>query len=113
MTGLGTEWLIEATGCQTERLREVATLSRLFECLITDLQLSPIAEPVWRQFPGEAGVTGFVLLAESHLACHTWPERQSATFNLFCCKPKPEWRWAEMLRELLGAEEICVRTLQR
>lgn len=113
MTGLGTEWLIEATGCRAESLRDVTTLGHLFDCLIAELQLSPVAEPVWRQFPGEGGVTGFALLAESHLACHTWPERQSATFNLFCCKPKPEWRWSEMLSDLLGATEINVRTIQR
>jgi len=32
-----------------------------------------------------AGVTGMVLLAESHLAVHTWPERGAVTLDVFVC----------------------------
>jgi S-adenosylmethionine decarboxylase proenzyme len=32
-----------------------------------------------------AGVTGTVLLAESHLAIHTWPERGVVTLDLYVC----------------------------
>ncbi len=56
MTGLGTEWLIEATGCRAESLRDLTTLAKLFDCLIVELQLCPVAEPVWQQFPGEIGI---------------------------------------------------------
>ncbi|MCL2589754.1 MAG: S-adenosylmethionine decarboxylase [Betaproteobacteria bacterium] len=31
------------------------------------------------------GATGAVILAESHLALHTWPERQAVTFDLYVC----------------------------
>jgi len=113
METLGTEWLIEAMGCRPDALRDVKTLATLFDCVIAELQPRPVTEPVWHQFPGEAGVTGFVLLAESHLACHTWPEQQSAAFNLFCCKPRPDWPWAETLREMLGATEVNIRQMHR
>lgn len=33
----------------------------------------------------QAGVTGVVLLAESHLAVHTWPERGVVTLDVFVC----------------------------
>lgn len=35
--------------------------------------------------PGPAGVTGVVLLAESHLAVHTWPELQAVTLDVYVC----------------------------
>lgn len=36
--------------------------------------------------PGEpAGVTGVVLLAESHLAVHTWPEQRAVTLDVYVC----------------------------
>ena len=37
--------------------------------------------------PGEApsGITGVVLLAESHLAVHTWPELEAATLDVYVC----------------------------
>jgi len=33
----------------------------------------------------EGGATGAVVLAESHLAVHTWPERDSATLDVYVC----------------------------
>ena len=36
------------------------------------------------QFP-QAGVTGTVLLAESHVAIHTWPEKDYLTLDVFVC----------------------------
>jgi S-adenosylmethionine decarboxylase len=53
------------------------------------------------------------LLSESHLACHTYPEYGLATINLYCCRARPEWRWAEALGETLGATNVRVRTIER
>lgn len=43
----------------------------------------------WHSFPAvlgrRGGVTGMVLLAESHLAVHTWPERDAVTLDVFVC----------------------------
>ncbi len=38
-----------------------------------------------RQAGEPAGVTGVVLLAESHLAVHTWPEQGVVTLDVFVC----------------------------
>lgn len=35
--------------------------------------------------PAGAGITGVVLLAESHLAVHTWPELGTVTLDVFVC----------------------------
>ena len=35
--------------------------------------------------PQAAGATGAVVLAESHLAIHTWPERNQATLDVYVC----------------------------
>ncbi|MEF7615080.1 adenosylmethionine decarboxylase [Aquincola sp. MAHUQ-54] len=35
--------------------------------------------------PAPQGVTGVVLLAESHLAVHTWPELQAVTLDVYVC----------------------------
>src|SRR5215207_5548720 len=87
---VGTEWLIEATDCEPERLRDESLLRDLFERVIEDLGLKAIGA-VWHKFPGESGVTGMIALTESHLACHTYPEHRTATFNLYCCRNRPAW----------------------
>jgi S-adenosylmethionine decarboxylase len=58
-------------------------------------------------------LTGFVILSESHLACHTYPEHGIITLNLYCCRPRPEWPWRERLGEILGASEVVVRDFAR
>lgn len=35
--------------------------------------------------PAGAGITGVVLLAESHLAVHTWPELAAVTIDVYVC----------------------------
>ena len=60
------------------------------------------------------GVTGFALLAESHLSIHTWPEKGVAKCDIFTCsdKAKPE-KAVEYLGEALEAEQIDSDTFNR
>ncbi|MBX3293229.1 MAG: S-adenosylmethionine decarboxylase [Acidobacteria bacterium] len=109
---VGTEWLIEATGCEPERLRDKSLLRQILSSVMDDLGLISVGE-VWHKFPGEGGVTGMIALTESHLACHTYPEHGIATFNLYCCRTRPEWDWNSKLGELLGATGVTITTIER
>ncbi len=110
---VGTEWLIEAKGCDKNLLREEELLREVFASIIDDLGLKTLGKEVWHKFPGEGGVTGLVALTESHLACHSYPEHEIATFNLYCCKSRPEWNWDANLRDFLAAEEVPVTKIER
>jgi S-adenosylmethionine decarboxylase len=113
MLTVGTEWLIEAAGCDARRLRDVEALRAVFARAVAELGLCVVGEQLWHKFPGEGGVTGLAMLTESHLACHTYPEFGTATFNLYCCRERPAWGWAERLGEMLGAREVRVRRVRR
>jgi S-adenosylmethionine decarboxylase len=54
-----------------------------------------------------------LLLAESHLTVHTFPEHRSLCLNLFCCTPRSTWPFEERLAEMIGAERVTVRHLER
>ena len=94
---VGTEWLIEATGCERALLRDEDTIKGILSSVIAGLGLRSIGS-VWHKFEGEGGITGLIALTESHLACHTYPEYETATFNLYCCRTRPEWNWERNLR---------------
>jgi S-adenosylmethionine decarboxylase len=110
---VGSEWLIDATGCEGPALASIDVVRALFARILRELDLHPLHEPQFHVFPDPGGITGFVMLTESHLACHTYPEHGVATFNLYCCRPRPEWPWRERLAEILGATGVHVHSVER
>src|SRR5215469_6450689 len=109
----GIEWIVEAHGCAPELLRDLRALRRLFEQIVEELKLRPVGETQWHQFPHTGGITGLCLLAESHLAVHTFPEFCSLCLNLFCCVPREEWDFAGSLKQVFAAESVTVRQILR
>ena len=59
------------------------------------------------------GVTGFLLLAESHLSVHTWPEEQFAAFDIFSCGGMDTARIVEVIRQGLTPVREDLRLIQR
>ena len=110
---LGTEWLIDASGCDPAALADINRLKTVFDRIIGDLDLHVLGEIAWHKFPAPGGVTGIALLSESLLACHTYPEFGAATFNLYCCRDRSTWPWENTLKEMLGASEVNVRKFER
>ncbi len=109
----GTEWIVDAHGCDPAALRSEPALRGLFDRIVLELRLHPLGEPLWHVFPGPGGITGLLLLSESHLACHTFPEGGYAAFDLYCCRPSQAWPWAPRLAEALGATRVRVRCVAR
>ena len=110
---IGSEWVVEAEGCAAGLLSDLGAVRRVCERIIDDLGLRVVGEPAWHKFAEPGGVTGLFLLTESHLACHTFPESGLATFNLYCCRPRPAWPWRDQLIDLLGARRVTVRQINR
>ncbi len=64
------------------------------------------------EFPG-GGVTGVLLLSESHFSVHTWPERGHATADLFTCGATVPRRAHEVLRAGFEAERAELLLVRR
>lgn len=109
----GREYVVEAYGCDPVRLADVRALRQLFDAIVDDLALNPVADAQWHRFPAPGGVTGLLMLGESHLTVHTFPEHESLCMNLFCCRPRPDWDFSKRLSELVGARDVRVRRLDR
>ena len=79
----------DASGCPPElpALREPDALRALCLAAVSEAGLTPVGE-LFHRFAadsGGGGVTGVVLLAESHLAVHTWPELDAVTLDVYVC----------------------------
>jgi len=74
--------------CSAALLTDLETLSKTCRDATDESKLT-IVDQAWHRFPewnGQAGgITGTLLLAESHLAIHTWPERNGVTLDVYVC----------------------------
>ncbi len=59
------------------------------------------------------GVSGFVLIAESHISVHTFPERKYLNVDIFSCKPFDADESAELVKRRFGLRRIESRVLER
>jgi S-adenosylmethionine decarboxylase len=109
----GLEWVVEAGGCDAALLASQQALELLFSDMVAALDLHPVAPPVWQRFPGAGGITGMLLLSESHLTVHTYPEYGFLALNLYCCRPRPAWDFERQLARRFMAASVRVRSLER
>jgi S-adenosylmethionine decarboxylase len=73
-------------GCKWDAryFTDAAHLRALCLKLVRAVGLTSLGD-YFHQFDGEGGVTGVVVLAESHLSIHTWPERRYVTIDVYVC----------------------------
>lgn len=88
MQGLHLTGDLFGCGCSAPVLTDLNTLSTLCREATLDAKLTIVDEkwhvfPDWNGQPG--GITGTILLAESHLAIHTWPESRGVTLDVYVC----------------------------
>ena len=80
---LGRHVLCEAYGCDPEVINDLEQVERL----MVDAALhagAEVREVVFHRFTPQ-GVSGVVVISESHLAIHTWPELGYAAIDVFTC----------------------------
>ncbi|MBE0591648.1 MAG: adenosylmethionine decarboxylase, partial [Gemmatimonadales bacterium] len=88
MQGLHLTADLYGCGCDTSLLIDADRLAGLCRRAVDDAGLTIVDEKYFTfpDYEGEpGGVTGAVLLAESHLALHTWPERGGVTLDVYVC----------------------------
>lgn len=64
-------------------------------------------------FGAEKGVSGVVVLAESHIAIHTWPERGYAAVDVFMCGACDPYRAVAVLRETFAPGRVEIAEHRR
>jgi len=101
-------------GCRADvpAMTDPQALRALCIAAVQAAGLTPVGE-VFHVFPPPGGVTGVVLLAESHLAVHTWPERGAVTLDAYVCNFSADnsAAAAQLVDQLIAA--FAPQTVQR
>lgn len=108
---LGIHILVEYYDCNKEILKNVETIE---QSMLTAAKAAKttIVESVFHQF-NPWGVSGAVIIAESHLTIHTWPEHGYAAVDLFTCGDIDCEAGICTLKELLESKHHEVKKILR
>ena len=88
MQGLHLTADLRGCRCAPQRMLDAAALSLACTDAVRAAGLQAV-DQLFHTFPstahGPGGVTATVLLAESHLCVHTWPEQNAVTLDVYVC----------------------------
>lgn len=109
---LGTEVLIEFFDCDKTILADVRRVEKIM-LEAARATKSSIVDVIFHTF-NPLGVSGVVVIKESHLAIHTWPEHGYACVDIFTCgKNTQPWRAYRPLKKLLKAKRASAMEIKR
>lgn len=88
----GTHLTIDAFECDSVKLYDQNRVRRFLQELPEAIGMTAISDPFVMNYkhPGnnmDSGVTGFIIIAESHISIHTYPYRGCLFMDVFSCKP--------------------------
>jgi len=112
MNALGRHVLAEVYGCDPQILNDVERV----EAIMVNAALragAEVREAVFHRFEPN-GVSGVVVIAESHLAVHTWPELGYAAVDAFTCGEEVDpWEACDYVFKGLGASNVTATETRR
>ncbi len=112
MNGLGKHLLLELKDCDGRVLNDLGFLKGILLMAASEAGATVLGES-FHQFEPQ-GVSGVVIIAESHLFIHTWPQYGYAAVDIFTCgnSVHPE-KAVQMLISKLGAKNHSILEINR
>ena len=112
MKVLGIHLLIELWSCNRKKIDSMNYLERIM-VQAAEIAGATVLKTAFQDFNPQ-GVSGVVVIAESHLTIHTWPEHGYAAVDIFTCGTTVDpWKATGFLRQELEARDMKVRDFQR
>ena len=112
MNALGKHLLLELKDCDKEVLNDISLLRSVLLTAADEAGATVLGESFHRFNPH--GVSGVVIISESHLCIHTWPEHGYAAVDIFTCgdSVQPQ-KAADILISKLGSKNHSILEVQR
>jgi spermidine synthase len=110
-TALGNHILVEFMNCDPKIMNDVAGIERDMVAAAQKAGATVINSTFHHFSPW--GVSGVVVIQESHLAIHTWPEYGYAAVDLFTCGEMDAWISFDHLKECFGSTSYSAIEMKR
>lgn len=112
MKALGRHLLIEFYNCRSNKLNLSKYLEKIL-CESAKKSKAKVIKTIFHNFK-PFGVSGLVIIAESHFSIHTWPEYKFASIDIYTCGEEINpWDAYEYLKEKLKPANPIVMEMKR
>ena len=109
--------IIDGYGGDPAQLDDENVVSVILDWYPEMLEMTKITQPTVRRYQGtkpeDWGVSGFVMIAESHIAIHTFPERGLVWADIFSCKDFDATLVLDDMKARFGLRDMDVKMIQR
>jgi S-adenosylmethionine decarboxylase len=109
--------IIDGYGGDPDQLSDENEVRVILDRYPEMMGMSKITQPKVIRYKGtkpeDWGVSGYVMIAESHISLHTFPERRLVWADIFSCKDFDATAVLEDLKRRFGLEQMDVTTLER
>ena len=90
MTGFGPHLMLDGYGCNRKKLEDLDLIYSILDEFPSNIGMTKIMPPYVFRYTGakieDWGISGFVLIAESHISIHTFPCKNYLSLDIFSCK---------------------------
>lgn len=115
--GFGLHLTLDGYGCSQERITNLDTIYEFLEHCPDLIRMTKIMPPYVFKYHGKVpedwGLSGFVLIAESHISVHTFPDRAYLSLDIFSCKDFDYQQAVDYVIEFFGITRHELNLLDR
>lgn len=109
--------IIDGYRGDAQKMQDVGLVYEVLDTYPSRIGMTKISPPKVSKYvgskPEDWGVSGFVLIAESHISIHTFPERAYVNIDIFSCKEFDAERAIKDFQQRFGLAEVRSYILNR
>ena len=109
--------VIDGYGGDVDKMWDQDLVRGFLDQFPAKLSMTPITEPKVLEYvgdkPDDVGVSGFVIIAESHISIHTFPKREYVNVDIFSCKAFDNLHALEEVKLLFNFTDVKTWLLDR
>ncbi len=115
--GFGVHLMLDGYGCDPEVLQDINLIYNFLDEYPQEMEMTKIMPPYVFRYngvvPEDWGISGFVLIAESHISIHTFPEKRYLSLDMFSCKPFDTDKAVAAVKERFRIQKCEIHVLDR
>jgi S-adenosylmethionine decarboxylase len=115
--GFGPHLMVDGYGCEKSKITDIKIIYQLLDELPGIIGMTKMMPPYVFPYKGlrpeDWGLSGFVLIAESHISIHTFPDKNYLSFDIFSCKPFQHEKAIKYLIDKFGIKTQEINVLDR